>query len=193
MSGPSRPAVTLKIATSLDGRIATASGESQWITCEESRRAVQTLRAAHDAILVGVETAIKDNPLLTVRTDPPPGRQPLRIVADSRLRTPLNSRLIGSVAEAPVALATGVDIDERRADPYLDRGVDVWELPIAPFGGVSVTGLLARCAEEGATSAMIISLAVIVVVRPAVGAARAARRASRKSRSPRFLWLLCTL
>ena len=116
--------VTLKLATSLDGRIATASGESQWITGEAARLEGHRLRAAHDAILVGVETVLHDDPELTARL---PGRsvdQPLRVVLDSRLRTPPTAKLAGentliltAVEPRPIGAAQVKQVAEDQGRP----------------------------------------------------------------------------
>lgn len=91
-----RPRVTLKLATSLDGRIATASGESMWITGEAAREQVHRLRAQHQMIMIGVGTAIADDPELTVRLPGYVGQQPTRVILDSRQRLPLSSKLVQS-------------------------------------------------------------------------------------------------
>lgn len=143
----SRPQVTLKIATSMDGRIALANGVSQWITNSKSRARVHRMRADHDAVLVGVGTVLADDPLLTARTVPPPERQPVRIVADSRLRTPAHARLLTSQGLGQVILASAESpsgYPERAAQD----GPEIWVVP-GEDGKVSPQRLLDRCAVEG--------------------------------------------
>jgi len=142
-----RPHVTLKIATSMDGRIALANGVSQWITGSESRARVHQMRAAHDAVLVGVGTVLADDPLLTARTVPPPPQQPVRIVADSTLRTPAHARLLSSQGLGKVVLATAQDVtgyDESSITP----DPEIWVVP-GEDGRVSPSRLIDRCAVEG--------------------------------------------
>lgn len=143
----SRPQVTLKIATSMDGRIALSNGVSQWITNSDSRARVHRMRADHDAVLVGVGTVLADDPLLTARTVPPPPRQPVRIVADSQLRTPVHARLLASQGLGKVVLASAGP-----ATGYPDGaekgGPEIWVVP-GEDGKVSPQRLLDRCAVEG--------------------------------------------
>ena len=117
-TGAGRPFVTLKLATTLDGRIATATGESQWITGPGARREVHALRARHDAVMVGGGTARADDPALTVR-----GlgirHQPLRIVVSRKLDLPLTGQLAQTAGDVPVWLCHGPD-----ADPGL---CEAWE------------------------------------------------------------------
>src|ERR1700712_2392990 len=96
--------ITLKLATSLDGRIATATGLSRWITGEAAREAVHRLRGEHDAVLVGVETALADDPELTVRLPGYNGPQPARVVLDSRQRLSPQCRLVTTARDIPTWL-----------------------------------------------------------------------------------------
>jgi diaminohydroxyphosphoribosylaminopyrimidine deaminase/5-amino-6-(5-phosphoribosylamino)uracil reductase len=98
--------VTLKLATSLDGRIATARGESRWITGDKAREQVHRLRAMHQAVLIGVETAIADDPELTVRLPGYVGLQPSRVVLDSRGRLPLTSKLVMEAGRLDTVVVT---------------------------------------------------------------------------------------
>lgn len=112
-----RPHTILKLATSLDGRIATGTGESRWISGPEARAEVHQLRASVDAVLVGTGTALADDPELTVRIGPAPARQPLRVVLDSRMRLPLRSKLVGTIAIAPLLVigVAGADLVAKSA------------------------------------------------------------------------------
>lgn len=108
--------VTLKLATSLDGRIATASGESRWITGPNAREAVHAMRAEHDAVLVGVETAIADDPELIVRLEGFSGKQPARVVLDSHQRLPSECKLVKTAGETPTYVVTIEDSNNRLTD-----------------------------------------------------------------------------
>jgi diaminohydroxyphosphoribosylaminopyrimidine deaminase / 5-amino-6-(5-phosphoribosylamino)uracil reductase len=121
-----RPFVTLKVAATLDGKIATARRESRWITGLSARRRAQQLRAQSDAIIVGIGTVLADNPSLTVRLRP--ARAPLRIVLDPRLRVPLRSKLLTD-KQAPVLLVTTNLSPKSRRDLLSRRGADVLVLP----------------------------------------------------------------
>ncbi len=119
-----RPWVIAKWAMSLDGRIATATGESQWISGEASRGAVHRLRGRMDAILIGIGTALADDPLLTAR---PAGlRRALRIVVDSAARLPPTSRLVQTAPEIPLLVAVGPDAPAQRTNHLESLGCLVW-------------------------------------------------------------------
>ena len=107
--------VTLKLATSLDGRIATATGQSRWITGDEAREAVHRLRAAHAAILVGVETLLADDPELTVRLPGFSGPNPTRVILDSRQRVPTSAKLIAGARATPTIVVAATPAQERLA------------------------------------------------------------------------------
>ncbi len=117
-----RPWVIAKWAMSLDGKIATRTGDSQWISGEVSRTRVHELRGRVDAILIGSQTALADNPLLTARTNVPPLRKALRIVMDSRLRIPINFRLVETARETPVLLVAGPDALPEKAEQLRQLG-----------------------------------------------------------------------
>ncbi|WP_434777554.1 bifunctional diaminohydroxyphosphoribosylaminopyrimidine deaminase/5-amino-6-(5-phosphoribosylamino)uracil reductase RibD [Neisseria sp. Ec49-e6-T10] len=122
-----RPFVQLKCATSLDGKTALNNGQSQWITSEASRLAVQHLRAKSCAILTGVGTVLKDNPTLNVRAFHTL-RQPKRIVVDTHLRTPLDSHIVQQNG-GQTFIATSV-LDQTKHQPYLDQGVQMIKVPL---------------------------------------------------------------
>jgi diaminohydroxyphosphoribosylaminopyrimidine deaminase/5-amino-6-(5-phosphoribosylamino)uracil reductase len=124
--GTGRPYVHAKWAMTLDGKIATRSGDSKWISNEASRRHVHALRGRMDAIVVGIGTALADDPLLTVR--PPGPRTPVRVVLDSAARLPLSSRLVTSARAAPVLVVTGPPAAPSRVYALTKAGCEVLTL-----------------------------------------------------------------
>lgn len=121
-----RPFITLKLAASLDGRIATGTGHSQWITGPAARRAVHAMRARHDAVMVGAGTARHDDPSLTVR-DLGVSRQPARIVMSRRLDIPLMGQLAKTATEVPVYLCHGKDADPALRQTWTGLGATMVE------------------------------------------------------------------
>lgn len=152
-----RPLFTLKTATTLDGRIATATGESQWITGEAARAAGQLLRLQHDAIMVGSNTALADDPTLTMRV---PGaavepRRP-RIVVDARLRLLPSSRLVQTLHLAPLWVVTQMGHASHLKAPLEDAGVTLIEVHSAGAGGgVDIAGAARALAERGLTRVLV--------------------------------------
>lgn len=158
-----RPYVFLKAAMTLDGKIAAASGESRWITGVEARRDAHRMRSQVDAIMVGVGTILKDDPLLTARPVGRAGgatgpRQPLRVVLDSRLRTPEQARVLslekGTGSPSSTLIVTTEMASKRRIERLRARGISVLVLP-ARNGRVSLSACLHRLGQLGVSSVMI--------------------------------------
>ena len=126
------PHVTLKLATSLDGKIATAAGESRWISGEASRALVHRWRADHDAVGVGLGTATADDPQLTARDVDGPVRQPARVVFDSAARLPLRSALVRDAGEHRLIVLAAADAPPERVAALEAVGVEVARLPGGP-------------------------------------------------------------
>ncbi|HMO70816.1 MAG TPA: bifunctional diaminohydroxyphosphoribosylaminopyrimidine deaminase/5-amino-6-(5-phosphoribosylamino)uracil reductase RibD [Paracoccaceae bacterium] len=142
------PHVTLKLALSLDGRIANAAGVSKWVTGPAARTRVHALRATHDAVMVGIGTAIADDPDLTVR-DIGIARQPVRIVLDSSARLPAEGRLARSARQVPVWL---MHADTAAIPPALAAaGVEALACPADRGGRIIMAEALARLAARGLT------------------------------------------
>jgi diaminohydroxyphosphoribosylaminopyrimidine deaminase/5-amino-6-(5-phosphoribosylamino)uracil reductase len=144
-----RPWVTLKLALTLDGRIATATGESRWITGPAARRAVHGLRARHDAVMVGAGTARADDPALTVRGFGE-RRQPVRVVVSRMIDLPLMSQLAQSARRAPVWLCHGPDARGALRQAWTGLGARLFACPLAG-GRVDPAALLQRLGAEGLT------------------------------------------
>jgi diaminohydroxyphosphoribosylaminopyrimidine deaminase / 5-amino-6-(5-phosphoribosylamino)uracil reductase len=146
------PFVALKLAASLDGKIATASGDARWISCEESRATVHRLRNRYDAVLVGAGTVITDNPQLTCRM--PGGRDPWRIILDARLRVPLDAQFLRQRSSDKNIVVTSDTAPAGKIRALENLGTTVWRMP-AREGAVRWLPLLRKLAKTGIASVLI--------------------------------------
>src|SRR5690625_992256 len=146
-----RPLVTLKLATTLDGRIATRTGESRWITGAEARRRVHLMRADHDAIMIGAGTARTDDPLLNVRDLGLGDRRPVRIVTDGSLSISPESRLVRTAREQPLWLLHRDQFDAARASALAETGAELVPIAAAPDGALSLADALQVLGRRGLT------------------------------------------
>lgn len=146
-----RPLVTLKTATTLDGRIATAKGDSQWITGESARRFAHRLRAANDAVAVGIETVLADDPELTCRLPGMTDRSPVRVVFDSHLRMPADCRMARSAQDIRTIVLTCSGGDAPRRRELEAAGVEVVVVDAGRDGRVDPKAALGALADLGVT------------------------------------------
>ncbi len=148
-----RPWIVLKAATSLDGRIATRTGHSQWITGPEARERGYLIRHQSDAILVGVGTVLADNPSLTARIEG--GQNPIRVVLDSSLRTPLDSHLVKSAQQIPTWIFADRDsCPEQKRAAFQKQGVRVLEV-YSGVGGLDLLEIVSSLRKEGVRQLMV--------------------------------------
>jgi diaminohydroxyphosphoribosylaminopyrimidine deaminase/5-amino-6-(5-phosphoribosylamino)uracil reductase len=176
------PHVTLKIGMSLDGKIATRTGESRWITNEAARRRVHELRDGVDAVLVGIGTILADDPELTTRIPGGDGRNPARVVVDTRLRTPVKARVLSQRPRARVIFVAGPHATEERARELQGLGAEVLRVPGDPqrldmravmerLGAAGIQSVLveggseicASCIESGVVDRAVFFLAPILI------------------------------
>lgn len=146
-----RPHLTLKLAATLDGRIATRTGESRWITGPQARARVHLMRAQADAVLVGAGTARADDPMLDVRGLGPRAAQPVRVVADGRLSLPLTGRLATSAGSLPLCILHRPGVPAERISSLADLGAQIVEVDANDGGLLDLADALRRLARNGLT------------------------------------------
>jgi GTP cyclohydrolase II len=159
-----RPLVTLTYAQSLDGSLTSRRGQSLVLSGPQSMKITHQLRAAHDAILVGIGTVLADDPRLSVRlssgdspgdsTNDSPNDHPQPVILDSFLRTPIDARLVSEPVR-PLWIATTAAAPQDRRQALAAKGVRLIDLPIGPESGISLTSLLSQLAESGINSLMV--------------------------------------
>ena len=172
-----RPLVTLKLATSLDGRIATVTGESRWITGPAARERTHLLRATHDAILVGTATVLADDPQLTCRLNGLEHRSPVRVALDRTLAIPPAARLVAEAKQVPTWFLTVPGSDPERREALHCAGVDIIEAAPDASGQIDLGDALRRLGERGLTRLLV------------EGGGRLAAALLRAGLADRLVWL----
>jgi diaminohydroxyphosphoribosylaminopyrimidine deaminase/5-amino-6-(5-phosphoribosylamino)uracil reductase len=147
------PYVSLKLALSLDGRIATRTGSSKWVTGPEARAKVHELRSRMDAVAVGIGTVVADDPRLTVREVQAPS--PIRVIFDTKLRIPASGRLVATARETPTWIITSLDSSPAVEQTLSDQGVEVLRVAPSAEGRIDVTAALRALAQRGVVSLMV--------------------------------------
>ncbi len=150
-----RPLVTLKSASTLDGRIATHTGESRWITGEAARRRAHLMRMSQDGIAVGIGTALVDDPELTCRLPGLEGCSPVRIVIDARLQLPLVSKLVRTARETATLVVVSEETDKERRQAYEDLGVTVLPVEVGDDHYPAPSSILKALAARGLTRLLV--------------------------------------
>lgn len=140
-----RPFVVMKYAMTMDGKIAAYTGASKWVTGEQARQHVQQQRHKYSAIMVGVNTVLMDDPLLTCRIEH--GKNPVRIICDSHLRTPLTSQIVQTASDVPTILAT-LCTDDKHKKIYEDKGCRVLTVPESKDGHVDLSTLMTMLGSQ---------------------------------------------
>ncbi|MCK4860333.1 MAG: bifunctional diaminohydroxyphosphoribosylaminopyrimidine deaminase/5-amino-6-(5-phosphoribosylamino)uracil reductase RibD [Rhodobacteraceae bacterium] len=146
-----RPMFTLKMASSIDGRIATASGESRWITGPEARRHVHLMRAKHDAVLIGAGTARADDPLLDVRDMGLSNDNPVRIILDGGLSLSLTSRLAQTAKDVPLWICHRAGLDKARRKTWEEIGATLIEVAHSDTGELDLADMAIQLGKRGLT------------------------------------------
>jgi diaminohydroxyphosphoribosylaminopyrimidine deaminase/5-amino-6-(5-phosphoribosylamino)uracil reductase len=147
------PFITLKFAQTLDGRIATVTGSSQWISSNASLKLAHRFRSIHDAILVGIGTLLKDDPKLTVRLIK--GRSPIRVIVDSKLRIPLDSKVLQEQHIAPTIIGTTLRANKKKRVSLENMGIEVMEVAADNEGRVDLEDLLFKMGTRGIYSILV--------------------------------------
>ncbi len=150
-----RPIFTWKAATTLDGRIATSTGESRWITGETARARAHLLRATHDAVMVGIGTALADDPELTCRLPGLAASSPVRVVVDSQVRLPLGCKLVTSARATPTWVVTAAGADAGRRAALAAAGVEVVAVDADADGRPVMAAMAAELARRGLTRVLV--------------------------------------